>query len=454
MSRPTDGTVRCISCGSETIESQTILEHTPCGCVRQSEQFHGSGGLSCPECPDDGKFEGVAILYSCESCGRRFDGRESVVSSPTVAGVETADGSSTRPSQSSSLVDRISLQRRIITVGVALLLVLVGIGSGFIGSPILTDGTDRQTEPHWKEATAIVVFRNDDIQADHRSETMRAVDDVFVETGVPVTNGVIPSMAGADIRPNSSLCRYLRQQESNHPELFEYSLHGYTHEQETDWGGKSEFGGLPHEEQLKRLRQSQAVFEDCLGYRPNTFVPPFDTYDNATVRALQAEGYGVVSGSEWFTTEHYGQTGIFESGGLTHIPSSQSFVENWSTAELHSTAELTAAFDRAYRNNSVYVQMLHYPNLENESDRQRLRSLIQHMKSREGVAFMTVGEVGKRLENDTLQRTDDGWRIYVDGPPSERRPLREWFPTCDHSQVAARWSVCSIESLLDDVQGV
>lgn len=72
------------------------------------------------------------------------------------------------------------------------------------------------------------------------------------------------------------------------------AMHGYAHEALTRNRGmiplhvKSEFAGVPLEEQRRRLRAAHATFVQE-GLRPSIWVAPFHTFDSNTLRALRDE---------------------------------------------------------------------------------------------------------------------------------------------------------------------
>ncbi|MDS0294197.1 DUF2334 domain-containing protein [Halogeometricum luteum] len=264
----------------------------------------------------------------------------------------------------------------------------------------------------WTEYRLVVAFRNDDIQPYYEASTMRAVDDVFVEEGVPVTNAVIPFVGGENISEADDTCRYLRELGRDHPRTFEFALHGYTHENRTDFHGSSEFGGQPYETQLRWMQEGTDELVACTGDRPTTFVPPMNTYDENTTRAAAETNYTTVSGGSWFTRTYYGEAPVFENGSVVHVASSGGYVEDWTTMETKSRADLTAEFDEAYADGGTFVMMIHYPDFDTPEKRADLRALLEHAKSREDVRFVTVGELGSRVANGTMERTDDGWRVY------------------------------------------
>lgn len=306
--------------------------------------------------------------------------------------------------------------RKALTVFLMLFIISSAVVTAVGTAPLLEDQAESSGD--WKQYQSVVIFRNDDIQPYYRRAEMEAVDEVFVEEGVPVTQGVIPRNDNESLDPNQQLCQYLRDRATAHPDLFEFALHGYTHEELTSFHSGSEFGGLAYEKQHHRISEGTRTLESCIGERPRTFIPPLDTYDNNTVRALVEANYTVVSGGGWFTNQYYGETRPFETNGLLHVPNSQSFVKNWSTNEFYSERAIERRFDRAYQNQSLYMQMLHYPTFTDESKLETLRGVIEHMKSKEGVRFMTVGSFAEKYQSGELKRVDDGWLVWEESDSS------------------------------------
>lgn len=265
--------------------------------------------------------------------------------------------------------------------------------------------------PEWHRYRTIVVFRDDDVQRGWRIDTLRAVHGVFLRTDVPLTDAVIPHIGDGSITESRSLCAYLTGLRRDHPGQFEYALHGYTHDARTDFHGGSEFGDVPYDTQRSLIRNGTRELTACTGERPRTFVPPMNTYDNATVRALRASNYTTISSAGWFERAYQGRTGVFTTDGVRHIPERGAFVKNWTSGAFYTDRELEARFDTAYRNRSLYVQMLHYWSFTTDAHRAKLRGLIEHMQSKPGVRFMTLGELHRGLANGTIERVDGGWRV-------------------------------------------
>ena len=284
---------------------------------------------------------------------------------------------------------------------------------GPAGEPATTDGPNAVEGPKtWTEYDGIVVFRNDDIQPYYRAETMRAVDQVFVDEAVPVTLGVIPQGDGQHSITESDVCSYLRERARENPDTFEFALHGYTHEKRTSFHGGSEFGGLDPAKQRALVESGTAILTECVGERPTTFVPPMDTYDAATVEALRAANYTTVSGAGWFTAQYYDTSETFQEGGLVHVPNDGGFVADWTTGEFHDPVTLEQRFDWAMEEEGIYVQMLHYQKFDTPERLERLRAFLQYAKGYGDVRFMTLGELGEHVERGTARPTADGWEVY------------------------------------------
>ncbi|MFD1585696.1 DUF2334 domain-containing protein [Halorientalis brevis] len=303
----------------------------------------------------------------------------------------------------------VSLRRRLLTGVVLVVILTISITGTLVAGPYVNAPADASPPTH--RVQTIVIFRNDDIQPYYRTETMRAVDRIFVEESVPVTQGIIPMTGDRPIDETDDTCTYLRRRHRRHPELFEFALHGYTHEKLTAFYSGSEFGGLSPRNQLERIQKGTKIVKQCVGERPETFVPPMNTYDNTTAKKVAQVGYQTISGGSWFTREYYGKTSPFRAHGVSHVPNSASFVADWSTNRFRNDTELTDDFDRAYRNGTVYVQMIHYPTFDTPAKRERLRQFIDYMQSKEGVAFMTVDQYTDGIQRGTIRRVDDGWIV-------------------------------------------
>jgi len=142
----------------------------------------------------------------------------------------------------------------------------------------------------------VVVFRNDDIQEFSGSATERRFLQLFVENGIPQTYALVPFKK--DLEKQGDLLSLLKDQQARG--LAEIALHGYTHE---NHAGKrrSEFSGRPFEEQLEKIRSGKAYLERIFLREIVTFIPPFNSYDQDTLRAIAQNGIKVLSSSHFFS---------------------------------------------------------------------------------------------------------------------------------------------------------
>lgn len=271
-----------------------------------------------------------------------------------------------------------------------------------------------------EEFEMVVVFRNDDLSPGQHEDAMRDVDEIFIEQEVPVTQGIIPNRT-EPLDPESQFCHYLRNRSDARPDLFEFSLHGYTHDLETEFYGGSEFGDQPYEEQSKRITSGIDLLEECVNEEVSTFIPPFDTYDETTVKALTESNITTVSGGSWFTEDYYNDSGIFYTNETLHAPQTTGFVKNWTTGELYDLEEMKETFDHKYENDSIYIQMIHFQYFDREERLHYLREFLEYIRSYEGIVFMTLESFATNCKDGDLERTEDGWSYDPNGTHGEQR---------------------------------
>jgi uncharacterized OB-fold protein len=415
----------CSACSADSLAEEQVVEHG-CGLMDARSAF----AEGCPKCNGstaEETFEAVETITRCRECGHwqapptnatGAISRPSSVSFPELP--ELGQSLTWLPSR---LVPKSERRQQLLSSAIVVMVLVSGITGALVASPLLeaTPTDAAATDPTWEEYDSIAIFRNDDIQPWYETETMRSVNQVFIEEDVPVTLGVIPNAAGElPLTSDEATCEYLGSLQNDHPGQFEMALHGYTHQPETDFYDGSEFGGLSDAEQADRLAEGHRLLSQCVE-PSNTFVPPMNTYDDGTVRAVAESDYTTISGGQWFTDEYYDRDGMgngtteFETDGVHHVPETQPF-EDWDAYEggevpFHDTETLTDAFDENHAENGVYVQMIHYQYFTSEERLDQLREVIRHMKSTDDVGFMTVGQFTAGLENGTIERTEDGWRV-------------------------------------------
>lgn len=149
-----------------------------------------------------------------------------------------------------------------------------------------------------------VVLRFDDPSAVSPTGLEAAIIDALRERGMSATFGVIPGVCGgniADASPQPLLplppekIALLRRAVGDR--TVEVALHGYSHQARAA-GVRSEFAGLPADEQRRRLALGKTALEEA-GLGPVcTFIPPWNAYDEHTLAALESLGFEAIS-ADW-----------------------------------------------------------------------------------------------------------------------------------------------------------
>jgi Predicted deacetylase len=152
-----------------------------------------------------------------------------------------------------------------------------------------------------------LVFRYDDFRLVNDS-TNEKVIRLLQKYDIPVTLGVIPCDANEQFKMDKDY-RFLNELKGlvNNGSV-EIALHGLTHRRMTPYG---EFKGLCIEEQTRRIKKGKSfldsIFSNCL----TTYIPPWNSHDENTVKALKSNNIYIVSSSVydvWAETVYYPMT--------------------------------------------------------------------------------------------------------------------------------------------------
>ena len=291
---------------------------------------------------------------------------------------------------------------RISTALIAFVLIFALIVGGTATNALAqtkTNDSIREISAQPVQTKKCVIFRNDDIGAGSLS-TLQAINQVHIEESAPVTLAITPRMDNAS---NGSalltepLYSYLQSLKGN--QLFEFAQHGYTHHNNVlqtvgAADTRSEFHGRPYEDQFNAIKQGRDDMIAAFGVTPTTFVPPFNTGDDNTLKAAEALGFMHYSTSQDdFGVRDANLQGIMVQGltfGLGWKNDSQ-----WSWRMQNLTQYTDAALNAAAPGDSIVVSY-HYWNFNTKDgspDPARialLKQYIEHLKSRGDVLFTTL----------------------------------------------------------------
>jgi peptidoglycan/xylan/chitin deacetylase (PgdA/CDA1 family) len=160
-------------------------------------------------------------------------------------------------------------------------------------------------------ADVTVVFRYDDYSAASDTAIEVRLVDAFSRRHIPFVVGVIPCVGATDGQDGSVLPseKVAILREAVQTGTVDVTMHGYSHQKTGPW---TEFAGLPYDEQLQRLERGRALLEDALGVQVTTFVPPYNAYDEATLRAMEHLRFTCLSA---------GKLGFDDERSLCFLPS-------------------------------------------------------------------------------------------------------------------------------------
>ncbi len=151
-----------------------------------------------------------------------------------------------------------------------------------------------------------IVLRYDDYSRSSNADVEQALFDVARDIGGGVLVGVIPFPGspypaigsqelplGVDLDDKKlDLLKGYASQGN-----IEIEIHGYSHRSNAGDGPNSEFSGLPENTQTFLLSTAKDSLEAAVGCEIASFVPPFNQYDNHTLKALESSGYKLLSAS-------------------------------------------------------------------------------------------------------------------------------------------------------------
>jgi len=165
-----------------------------------------------------------------------------------------------------------------------------------------------------------VIFRFDDY-ARSCSNIGTELLAVFQEHNIPCTYGVIP-YASDTFTDDPANCVAIDPETAGRltgavrSGLVEVALHGFAHRDNAiaprSPGSESEFRGLGYSSQLRMLSVGKATLESLYHVGVTTFIPPWNSYDENTLRALEDLGFDMVSSSS-------ATYGIADSGGFQRL---------------------------------------------------------------------------------------------------------------------------------------
>ena len=140
------------------------------------------------------------------------------------------------------------------------------------------------------------ILRLDDIAPNMHWENLSCLKSALKRTGVRPVAGVVPDNRDPYLLANPPCPTSFWDEIREMRDLgWEIAMHGYQHLPLTRDGGvlglndRSEFAGLPYEQQLDRLILGRRILEQH-GLHTDVFIAPGHSFDASTIRALLESG--------------------------------------------------------------------------------------------------------------------------------------------------------------------
>ncbi|MFC2071743.1 DUF2334 domain-containing protein [Chloroflexota bacterium] len=168
-----------------------------------------------------------------------------------------------------------------------------------------------QTTSAFEQKEITVVFRYDDYSSVSSTDIDVKLINAFQKYDVPSTFGVIPYPVGdqhdsttQDVVPLTPVKASILK-DAIEANVLEVAQHGYSHQTirtvsyftgvSQIEGGYTEFSGLDYDSQKQRIAEGKALLEGMLDTQVTTFIPPWNSNDLNTIRALEDLDFKIIS---------------------------------------------------------------------------------------------------------------------------------------------------------------
>jgi hypothetical protein len=166
-----------------------------------------------------------------------------------------------------------------------------------------------------------IILRYDDYSHASDTEIERALFEAASDLECGVLVGVIPFDESVAYPPGSHEVPILAAFHERKVALLreyasrgvvEIAVHGFAHTNNAASGPKSEFAGLGGESQDHLVTAGMAHLESTFGSKVGSFIPPYNHYDDQTLKSLAGSGYTLISAGPGGPIHH--------DSGLAYLP--------------------------------------------------------------------------------------------------------------------------------------
>ncbi len=153
-----------------------------------------------------------------------------------------------------------------------------------------------------EERQILVVLRFDDYSSRSHTDIETKLIDAFQKYNISCTFGVIPYVCArntCDPRTQDVIPLTPAKGEilinAIKAGILEVALHGYSHQTVCETNGYTEFHGVNYDVQFEKIAKGKSFLEELLGIQVTIFIPPWNSYDLNTIRALEKLQFRCIS---------------------------------------------------------------------------------------------------------------------------------------------------------------
>ncbi len=214
-----------------------------------------------------------------------------------------------------------------------------------------------------------LVFRYDDFSYNINIE--KYIINVFNKNNLPITFGIVPG--GGHL--NKSDIDVLKNTDKK--KEVEIALHGFAHKHSELFGSYSE--------QYKLLKKGKKILERNFNSNVITFIPPYNSYSQNTIKVLNALKFKVISSDK---------RGPFNDSRLIFLPS---------TSKLGSLRQDIATARNLKLNNCIIVVLFHHFDFfeanktSGKITRKDFDNLIEWVSEQNDIEVKTIGQASNLI---------------------------------------------------------
>ncbi|MDO7171381.1 DUF2334 domain-containing protein [Mariniflexile sp. AS56] len=258
-------------------------------------------------------------------------------------------------------------------------------------------------------ASIKMVFRFDDYSAKSNTDLELKIIDAFRKNKVPFTIATIPFVIAGDehsFAPQNGLP--LTQEKANilkhamNEGVVDIALHGYTHQVHVN--DNNEFADLSYNIQKEKLVKGKKLLEDLIDEPIHTFVPPWNSYDINTLKAMETVGFSTLSADR-------GRIGNSNSN-LNFLPFTCELPNIW-----NAITEARNEVKNNKKSKPTIVVMFHeydFKSVKNTGNItiSELNDLLKSLKTQEDISLFSIGGIIQKFNDFTPNQYIITNRIY------------------------------------------